>query len=150
MQTGTIIDKGGDEVAIVRRSRKRDAMLQLLQSTKSHPSADWIYRQMKPEFSDLSLGTVYRNLNQLSEERIIRRLGVIQGQERFDADTSPHAHFVCNCCGVVIDLPDDPTDEGYVQSLCEQYGFVVEGHEFMLKGVCQSCKENKLVKENLS
>ena len=49
----------------VRTSKKRDAMLALLQSTHCHPSADWVYREMKVRYLDLSLGTVYRNLNHL-------------------------------------------------------------------------------------
>lgn len=137
-------------MAIVRRSRKRDAMLTLLQGTKSHPSADWVYRQLKPEFPDLSLGTVYRNLNQLSEERIIRRVGVVNGQERFDADVSPHAHFVCTCCGAVIDLPDFSPGQKYIDSLSREYGFMVEEYEFHIKGYCETCKKIKMEKEKLS
>ena len=57
----------------VRQSKKRDAMLALLQRTVRHPSADWVYQQMKVEFPDLSLGTVYRNLNHLSAHGLIRR-----------------------------------------------------------------------------
>lgn len=137
-------------MAIVRRSKKRDAMLALLRSTHSHPSADWVYRQLKPEFPDLSLGTVYRNLNQLSDERIIRRLGVVNGQERFDADTSPHAHFVCTDCGAVIDLPDCSPGREYIATLSNQYGFMVEEHEFHLKGSCEACVKNQNMKEKLS
>lgn len=127
-------------MAIMRRSKKRDAMLRLMQGTRCHPSADWVYRQMKPEYPDLSLGTVYRNLNQLSEAGLIRCVGVIDGQERFDADVTPHAHFVCNRCGTVIDLPDHEPGRRYTQGLSEQYGFKVEGHEFNLRGLCKDCK----------
>ncbi len=137
-------------MAIVRRSKKRDAMLRLMRSTDCHPSADWVYQQLKPEYPDLSLGTVYRNLNQLSEQRMIRRVGVINGQERFDADLRPHAHFVCNRCGLVIDLPDNAPDQGYTQSLSEQYGFLAESHEFSLRGLCKDCKKILKLEETLS
>lgn len=137
-------------MAIVRRSKKRDAILHLMRTTKCHPSADWIYQQLKDDYPNLSLGTVYRNLNQLSEQHIIRRVGVINGQERFDSDTYPHAHFVCNCCGSVTDLPDYPPSEGYVQSLSEQYGFYVEGHEFNLRGLCKDCKNQITLEESVS
>ncbi len=137
-------------MAIVRRSKKRDAMLRLLRSTTCHPSADWVYQQLKAEYPNLSLGTVYRNLNQLSGQHIIRRVGVINGQERFDADLRPHAHFVCNRCGLVLDLPDDPPDPEYARRYSEQYGFVVEGHEFSLRGLCADCKKILALEETVS
>jgi len=129
-------------MAIVRRSKKRDAMLHLMQRTTCHPSADWVYQQLKAEFPDLSLGTVYRNLNQLREEKLIRQVGVVKGQERFDADTHPHAHFVCNYCGNVIDLPDYSPGGKQIEALSKQFGFMVEEHEFHLKGLCETCKKN--------
>ncbi len=87
-----------------KHSRKRDAILACLRGTTVHPSADWIYARLKPEIPDLSLGTVYRNLTLFREEGVIRSLGVVDGLERFDADTSPHMHFVCTCCGAVLDV----------------------------------------------
>ena len=70
---------------IVRHSKKRDAMLNLMRGTKCHPTADWVYQGMREIFPDISLGTVYRNLNQLCEERLVMRVGVVDGHERFDA-----------------------------------------------------------------
>ena len=137
-------------MAIVRRSKKRDAILRVMRYTKCHPSADWIYQQLREEYPNLSLGTVYRNLNQLSAQQIIRRVGVINGQERFDADTRPHAHFVCNRCGTVLDLPDFPPSRQYIQSLSTQYGFTVEGHESNLRGLCQDCKKIITLEETVS
>ena len=137
-------------MAIVRRSKKRDAILRLMRNTKCHPSADWIYQQLQEEYPNLSLGTVYRHLNQLSEEHVIRRVGVINGQERFDADIHPHAHFVCNRCGAVLDLPDYAPSRHYIQSLSEQYEFIVEGHEFNLRGLCKDCKNQFTLEETVS
>lgn len=129
---------------IVRHSKKRDAILRLMQGTTCHPTADWVYRRMREEYPDISLGTVYRNLNQLCEERMVMRVGTVDGQERFDADTSPHAHFFCSCCGVVLDLPDNAPTQTYVNSLSKQYGFVAESHEFKLRGLCEDCRSNNV------
>lgn len=128
---------------IVRHSKKRDAMLELMRGTKCHPTADWVYQGMKEIFPDISLGTVYRNLNQLCEERLVMRVGVVDGHERFDADVSPHAHFFCECCGAVLDLPDNAPTQNYLASLSKQYGFVAESHEFKVHGRCNDCVENK-------
>ena len=87
-------------------SRKRQAILEALRSTKIHPTAEWVHQTLKNDYPDLSLGTVYRNLAQFKEEGIILSMGVINGQERFDANVSPHSHFICNCCGAVIDIEE--------------------------------------------
>lgn len=129
---------------IVRRSKKRDAMLELMKSTRSHPSADWIYQNMRESFPDVSLGTVYRNLNQLREEGIVKSVGVVNGQERFDAFTIPHSHFVCNHCGAVIDLPNCVPEET-VHSLAKEHGFVEHSCELHVYGVCAQCAEKKAV-----
>lgn len=123
---------------IVRRSKKREAMLELMKSTRTHPSADWIYQNMREQFPDVSLGTVYRNLNQLREEGIVKSVGVVNGQERFDAFTLPHSHFVCSRCDAVIDLPNC-VPEGMVRSLAEEYGFVEKSSELHVYGVCADC-----------
>lgn len=129
---------------IVRHSKKRDAMLRLMRGTTCHPSAEWVYHRMREEYPDISLGTVYRNLNQLCEERMVIRVGTVDGQERFDADTTPHAHFFCNRCGVVLDLPDNAPTQNYVNTLSKQYGFVAESHEFKLRGLCEDCRSNNI------
>ena len=134
----------------MRYSKQRELVLQKVRALCDHPTAEEIYRTALRECPGLSLGTVYRNLNQLSEQHIIRRVGVIQGQERFDADTYPHAHFVCNRCGTVMDLPDCAPSEQDIQALGKQYGFMVEGHEFNLRGLCQDCKHHITLEESAS
>ena len=123
---------------IVRRSKKRDAMLDLMRSTRSHPSADWIYQNMREQFPDVSLGTVYRNLNQLREEGVVKSVGVVNGQERFDAFTHAHSHFVCNQCSAVIDLPNCVSEE-VISPLAKEYGFVEQSSELHVYGLCADC-----------
>ena len=137
-------------MAIVRRSKKRDAILHLMRCSDCHPSADWVYQQLKEDYPDLSLGTVYRNLHQLREEKLIRQVGVVNGQERFDADIHDHGHFVCGGCGAVIDVPDYTPGDQTIRNLSNEYGFMVEGHEFYLRGLCETCYKNENEKEKLS
>lgn len=129
---------------IVRRSKKRDAMLSLMCATDCHPSADWVYQHMREQFPDVSLGTIYRNLNQLAEEGLIKSVGVVRGQERFDACVAPHAHFVCNHCGAVIDLPDCVSEQT-IAPLGEEYGFIEQSYELHIYGLCKDCTEQKAV-----
>ncbi len=123
-----------------KHSRKREAILGALRSTKTHPSAEWIYAQLKPLYPDLSLGTVYRNLSLFREEGRIISVGTVNGQERFDADTSPHAHFVCDRCGAVIDM-----DVEFAFDPCKAASAFSEGSidycEVVCHGRCHKCIE---------
>ena len=126
----------------VRYSKKREAILTAIRETKCHPSADWVYQTLKPTHPDLSLGTVYRNLDFFRQHGMGRSVGVVKGQERFDAMTAPHTHFVCSCCGDVIDLDDIQLDAELDRTVCEQYGLAVERHELTFHGLCQTCMHN--------
>ena len=126
----------------VRYSKKREAILTAIRETKCHPSADWVYQTLKPTHPDLSLGTVYRNLDFFQQHGMVRSVGGVKGQERFDAMTAPHTHFVCSCCGDVIDLDDIQLDAELDRTVCEQYGLAVERHELTFHGLCQTCMHN--------
>ena len=127
----------------VRQSKKRDAMLALLRQTTCHPSADWVYREMKAEYPDLSLGTVYRNLSHLCERGLIRRVGAVNGQERYDGVVAPHSHFICKRCGAIVDLPEHSPGRDYLDAVGVQYGFQAEGCEFIVRGMCRGCLDER-------
>lgn len=122
---------------IKKHSYKRDAILACLRGTKTHPAAEWIYDQLKPQIPDLSLGTVYRNLAGFRADGTIVSVGTVNGNERFDANTVPHAHFICRHCGSIIDLEDIPLTLPAVQ--CG----VITGCQISYTGVCNRCAENK-------
>jgi len=82
-----------------KNSKKRQVILEALAATTAHPTAQELYQQLKPDYPDLSLGTVYRNLSLFAEEGDAMSVGVFRGQERFDARTNPHAHLHCVQCG---------------------------------------------------
>lgn len=127
----------------VRTSKKRDAMLALLQSTHCHPGADWVYREMKAQYPGLSLGTVYRNLNHLCQRGLIRRVGTVDGQERYDGMVTPHSHFICNRCGAILDLPEHSPGRDWLDAAGVQYGFQAEGCELIVRGLCRDCGEEQ-------
>ena len=121
-------------------SRKRQAILEVLRSTKIHPTAEWVHQTLKSDYPDLSLGTVYRNLAQFKEEGIILSMGVISGQERFDANVSPHSHFICHDCGSVIDIEETFENFEAEKQVSNKYGFTVEEQKIIFYGVCNQCK----------
>ena len=122
-----------------RYSRKREAILNAIQSTDCHPSAD------------LSLGTVYRNLVLFQQQGLIQSIGVVKGQERFDGCIAPHSHLICTCCGAVMDLPHPMLDDGDLdQTVSAQYGFLVQRHELIFYGTCENCQNKIKQEEKLS
>ena len=122
-----------------KRSRKREAILDCLRQTDVHPSAEWVYRRLKPRIPDLSLATVYRNLALFKQEGLICSLGVVQGLERFDGDTSPHVHFICTGCGRILDLPGLQLPAELASQAVQITGGQVTGASLRFHGVCQHC-----------
>ena len=112
--------------------------MELIRSTASHPGAQWVYGQLKPRIPDLSLGTVYRNINLFRDAGQVVSVGVVDGEERFDGRVAPHPHLVCGCCGRVADLPCP--DEGALRSLAnEAQGFTIDYRKTVFYGTCPAC-----------
>ena len=126
-----------------RYSRKRQAILDCLRGTKSHPTAEWIYTQLKPSFPDLSLATVYRNLSRFKDAGLVRSMGTVNGQERFDADTRPHTHAVCLRCGKVLDVCEVEIPGELIDRVQSATGFSLSYSNLMLEGICKDCQKNK-------
>ena len=123
--------------------RKRDAILTCLQMTDAHPSADWVYAQLKPQFPDLSLGTVYRNLNLFKEQGLIVSLGTVKGVERFDGETTPHVHYICEGCGCVLDLKGITVPQELQSAVAEATGGEVTGCQLTFTGQCMDCRKEE-------
>jgi len=122
-----------------KRSRQRERILELLQGTGAHPTADWLYDRLKGEFPNLSMGTVYRNLNVLVEQGLIKRIDFGSTFDRFDAVTGPHYHFICEKCGAIIDLPL-PIDEALNHRVDDATPLKARGHRIEFYGVCDRCQ----------
>ena len=89
---------------VMKYSRQREAIKDFLKTRNDHPTADVVYINVKQEFPNISLGTVYRNLTLLSNLGEIQKLNMGDGADHFDANITPHYHFICKDCGSVIDL----------------------------------------------
>ena len=124
-------------------SAKREAIYQILSSTDSHPTAEWIYENLKTQIPDLSLGTVYRNLSVFKETGLVKSVGVINGHERFDANTFQHSHFVCNCCFKIIDIPKSKTfvDQSTINNLENECDVHIQNHNITFYGLCGDCSK---------
>ncbi|HJB32259.1 transcriptional repressor [uncultured Oscillibacter sp.] len=119
-----------------RFSHQRERIYQTVLERRDHPTAEMVYQQLKPEMPRLSLGTVYRNLQQMAREG---RLAEVDGPvTRFDAVTRPHTHFQCRFCGALMDLEAMPYDEALDRAAAAQ-GYQVTGHSLVFTGACPRC-----------
>lgn len=125
-------------------SKKRELIYNKICSTNIHPSAEWVYNNLKEEYPDLSLGTVYRNLALFKKQGTIISVANVNGQERFDGKTKPHSHFICTECGAVIDIEDESGGNPLDNALSEKYGFTVTHHNLIFYGTCDKCNNRKL------
>jgi len=124
-------------------SEKREAIYEAIAATKEHPTADYVYGKLKEQYPSISLGTIYRNISQLKEQQKLISVGVVQGQERFDANTADHPHFVCNECGQVIDVDGLVMDESNNEVIKARYGAQPTGCLLVYNGLCRECLEKK-------
>ncbi|ACL69652.1 Fur family transcriptional regulator [Halothermothrix orenii] len=122
-----------------RMTKQRKAILKVLKSTKSHPTADWVYEQVKEEIPNISLGTVYRNLNVLAEMGKIMVLDYGSTYSRYDGNPENHYHFKCLECGRVYDV-DIPVKESLNKEVNENTAFKVTYHRTEFYGVCPECQ----------
>lgn len=130
-----------------RMTKQKKVVYEILSSTKSHPTADWIYQQARQEVPYISLGTVYRNLQVLLEEEKICELNYGKGQSRFDANPMPHYHFVCESCGYVLDFPYETPN--VPQHLLDYAPGQVQHYRLECYGLCSECLD-KLQKSGMA
>ncbi len=124
----------------IRMTNQRRIILEEIRKVASHPTADEIFRTVRKRLPKISLATVYRNLEILSEFGMIRKLDLAGTQKRFDGYTENHYHVRCVECGRVDDvcLEPDPVIEQAAQGVTD---YDVLSHRLEFLGVCAECKK---------
>ena len=118
---------------------QRVSIYKLLASSKAHPSADQIHKQLKADFPNISLDTVNRTLITFANAGIIR---VVEGHgdpRRFDPNVSDHHHFYCISCRHIFDFQDKTLDQLTI-SPETQARFFITGKRVCLTGYCDTCR----------
>jgi Fe2+ or Zn2+ uptake regulation protein len=126
---------------MLRKSTQRDAILRVIKNTTTHPGADWIYDRVRKEIPNISLGTVYRNLNLLAQAGEIKELDIPGVSSRFDGMTSNHHHLICETCGRIFDW-DEPLDSTVEARITKKTGFQVKVQHLKFIGLCSDCQKN--------
>lgn len=106
-----------------------------MRSVTCHPTAEWVYCQVRRTIPNISLGTVYRNLKELSLAGRLNTVETQSGRLHYDGDTRPHAHFVCKCCEGISDIE---ADTAWLEGLRAR-GFVVDEQKTVVYGTCAQC-----------
>ena len=122
----------------LKYSRQRQVIKDFLMTRKDHPTADMVYMNVRNEYPNISLGTIYRNLSLLADIGEIQRLRFNDGVDHFDADTSPHYHFVCTKCGSITDLKVDNLND-ITDAARTGFDGEIQGHVTYFYGVCGKC-----------
>lgn len=134
----------------INYSRQREAIKSFLLTRKDHPTAEVVFTEIRKEYPNISLGTVYRNLSLLTELGEIQKLSCGDDKEHYDADISVHSHFICRNCHAVIDL--DMDNLNFINSLAQaNFTGMIEGHCVHFFGLCPKCLEkmNSKAKEEI-
>ena len=124
-----------------RMTKQRKTILKVLKNTNSHPTADTIYEEVKKEIPNISLGTVYRNLNLLADKGKITVINYANDQSHYDGNTENHYHFRCNNCDNVFDLELNLIDKKINNKVENNTDFIVDNHRLEFYGLCPSCQD---------
>jgi len=124
---------------MTRNSKQKETILRILRGTTSHPTADWIYEEVRKEIPGISLGTVYRNLKMLQQEGRVSELDLAGTVRRFNGHVQNHYHLMCERCGCVVDV-GEPVNKGLDKRVARKTGFKVSRHILEFRGVCKDCQ----------
>lgn len=133
--------------AKLRMTHQREIILDELRRAKTHPTADELYERIKKKLPRISLATVYRNLEILSETGLIKKLEISGRQKRFDWDPQDHDHVYCTKCHRVDNIP---TETGTLLSIAPelQKGYRITGCRIEFYGLCPNCLKPQQLKKS--
>lgn len=123
----------------MRYSQQRENVRKGLEKFCIHPTAEELYIELKPGNPNLSLATVYRNLNQLADLGEIKKIEGLSGQVHYDHNTHEHFHIICVNCNKIVDLPSEMA-QSLKSILQKERNFEVLSYDIVVKGLCSKCK----------
>ncbi len=126
------------EIADIKQTPQRLAIIEYLNDNKVHPSASDVYKAVSEKFPTMSFATVYNTLEKLKEKGLLIELSIDTGKKRFDCDLRPHHHLICIKCREIFDVFGDFDLELPID---EFEGFEIIGIHVDFYGICNKCKE---------
>ena len=124
----------------MRYSKQRELILNTVLHNRIHPTAENVYKLLKNDYPELSLGTVYRNLNFRAENNRLQKINVPDGSARFDGTLARHQHLICRKCGKVTDISVDEL-LAIQSNILKNTGFEIDIDTLAFEGICKECAE---------
>lgn len=126
----------------MRYSKQKEEVLKIVLESCNHPDTKDIYKIVKKRIPNISLGTVYRNLNNLSKEGIIKKISLENGNDRYDKTLMNHNHVTCIKCGKICDVSVSLKTSEIVK-IENETGFKITDSNFNINGICKDCMEGR-------
>ncbi len=119
---------------------QRLAIYNFLYNTTAHPSAENIFKSVEKQYPSMSLATVYKTLDTLKKSLLISEINVGEDSYRYDANTEPHPHIICEECKEVADIKNVKTTEALRKEISESTDYVVLREQLYFYGLCPTCQ----------
>jgi len=123
-----------------RITKQRKVILNELREVCIHPTAKQIYKLAKKQLPNISLATIYRNLEYLEENNLIIKIKSKRDEYRYDGNISDHCHLICSKCGKIIDI-FDLKELSFCSKKIKESGFIINSEFVELHGTCKKCQE---------
>ncbi len=120
-------------------SRQRELILETIRNNVVHPTAEYIHSVLEKTHGSMSIATLYRNLNQLVDNGIIKRIDGLETSSHFDHNTHEHFHFMCEKCKKVYDVSSDVAPDILARAE-KELGAEIHGFDIVFRGICNDCK----------
>lgn len=130
------------EKTLLRTSRltsQKKFILDYLMSVKVHPTAENVYNVVRKKLPRISLGTVYRILKDF-DQKDKAQIILSKKAAHFDADMTPHTHFVCQQCDRVFDIFDECYKCGILDKKRTKVG-KINNYKIIFYGICKNCRK---------
>lgn len=124
-------------------SKQREIILDTLSKNTIHPTAEALLEFLKRDDSNVGMTTLYRNLNQLADAGLIKKIDGLEPSAHFDHNTFEHYHFICEKCKKVYDIPSSVAPD-LVKNTTEATGFDITSHDIVFHGICSECKRKDI------
>ena len=122
-------------------THQREILFRAIVSSKSHPSPETLYAQVKREIPSISLATVYKNIKTFVEAGLMREVSLHHGTLRLEANLEPHHHLICTRCRTIIDVEESGVDPVHLRHR-PPAGFRVDRYSVEFHGLCAACAKS--------
>ena len=131
----------------LRYTKQRQAVWDEIQNSQKHRDAEDIYMSIRNNGVNVSRATVYRTIGILVKNRMVRKMDVGDGRNRYEPrlDDAHHDHMICTECGSIIEFEEEIIEKRQYE-IAKKYDFLIKDHLMQLFGVCKEC-QNRLKKD---